>query len=371
VIAQSHPECHIKNGNLAAPWKFRHLFRGFNMPKTVNVALIGFGRAGRTYHAPLIAHIEGLRLATVVSSRPDEVHRVYPGVTVQSSPEAAFADPEIDLIVIATPNDTHYRLAAAALAHGKHVVTDKPFTATSGEARELIGQAERTGKLISVYHNRRWDADFLTLQRIITEGKLGPIAYFESRFDRFRTPNGNWREQAGKANGLWFDVGPHLADQALMLFGRPRAVSADFAIFRKDVTAPDYFTVLLRYDDKRIVLTVNFMAAANDLRFLMHGCNGSFVKCGADPQEAALAAGKYPAADWGYDLRDGEMILADGTKCLVPSEAGNYPHYYIGVRDAICEGKPLPVSAAEALTVIELIECAERSAAEHREILFT
>jgi predicted dehydrogenase len=340
------------------------------MPRTLNVALIGFGRAGRTFHAPLIANIEGIRLAAIASSRPEEVQKYYPDTKVFSSPGAAFADPSIDLVVIATPNDSHFSLAASALQHGKHVVIDKPFTTTSAETRDLIKRAEASGCLLSVYQNRRWDADYLTVKRLIAQGLLGEIVYFESRFDRFRIPNGGWREKAGPANGLWFDVGPHLADQALCLFGKPLALFADLAILRDGVAAPDYFHVLLRYEKLRVVLTTNFMAAENDLRFIIHGTRGSFIKNGADPQEAAMVAGKQPDGDWGRDPCDGVLKRTDGSERTVPSERGDYRRYYVGVRDAIRGDGPLPVTAAEALTVMEILECGERSAAIRGEIPF-
>ena len=340
------------------------------MPQTLNVALIGFGRAGRNYHAPLIAAVEGLRLAAVVSSRPDEVLKSYPGMTVYASPDQAFADPAIDLVTIATPNDSHFPIAAAALAHGKHVVIDKPFATTAAETRELIARADQAGRHLSVYQNRRWDADFLTLRRLIAQDALGEIAYFESRFDRFRLATGNWREKPGPSNGLLYDVGAHLADQALILFGKPQAVFADLAVQRQGVATPDYFHVLLRYENRRAVLTSNFMAAGNDLRFIVHGRRASFVKCGADTQEADIAAGRRPGKDWGRDPIDGETIQSDGSRQIVPSERGNYPQYYIGVRDAIRGLGPLPVTAAEGLAVMELLECAEQSATERREIPF-
>ena len=333
--------------------------------------LIGYGLAGRAFHAPLIASVEGMRLSAIVSSRTDQVRGDYPDTAVLSAPDEAFADSSVDLVVVATPNESHFKLAARALEHGKHVVVDKPFATTADEARELMRRAERASRLLSVFHNRRWDADYLTLKRLIADGELGEIVTFESHFDRFRPkPSGNWREKAGPAGGLWFDLGPHLADQALCLFGKPLALFADLAILRDGVAAPDYFHVLLRYEKLRVVLTTNFLAAADDLRMIVHGTRASYVKHGFDPQEAALRAGGRPVGDWGRDPRDGVLKLADGSERIVPSEHGDYRRYYAGVRDAIRGAGPLPVTAAEGLAVMEVLECGERSAATRSEIPF-
>jgi predicted dehydrogenase len=341
------------------------------MAKPLNVALIGYGLAGRAFHAPLIASVEGLRLSAVVSSRADQVRAAYPDVAVLSDADDAFADSSIDLVVVATPNDSHFSLAARALDRGKHVVVDKPFTTTAAETSELMRRAERAGRLLSVFHNRRWDSDYLTLKRLIAAGELGEIVTFESHFDRYRPkPSGNWREKAGPAGGLWFDLGPHLVDQALCLFGKPLALFADFAMLRDGVAAPDYFHVLLRYERLRVVLTTTVFAAADDLRMIVHGTRASYVKHGLDSQEAALRAGRRPGGDWGRDPRDGVLKSADGNERVVPSEPGDYRRYYIGVRDAIRGVGPLPVTAAEGLTVMEILEYGERSAASRSEIPF-
>jgi predicted dehydrogenase len=338
--------------------------------QAVNVALVGFGRAGRVFHAPLISHIEGLRLAAIASSRPDDARKAYPDARAYATPDQAFDDPVIDLVVIATPNDLHFPLAAAALGKGKHVVIDKPIAASVEETRKLIAIAEQAGRIVSVFQNRRWDADFLTLKRLIAEGLLGDVTVFESRIDRYRVPTGGWREKKGPSNGLWYDIGAHTGDQVLTLFGPPLGVMADFAIQRAGVEMPDYFQVLLRYEKLRVVLAGNFLAAENDRRFLVHGTRASFVKCGADPQEAALTAGQLPGPGWGEDPRPGHLRLADGTIQEVRAEAGDYRRYYAGMRDAIRSGAKPPVTAAEGLAVMRLLEIAERSAAERREIAF-
>ncbi len=198
------------------------------MPNTLRVGLVGYGYAGKTFHAPLLGTAPGITLAAIASSKPDVVLADWPEVTVYPTPEALIAAAEIDLVVIATPNDTHAPLASAALAAGKHVVVDKPFTLTVAEAEALQAQAAQVGRVLSVFHNRRWDADFLGLQQLLASGRLGRVTEFTSRFDRYRPEvRQRWREAATIGAGIWYDLGPHLIDQALTLFGLPDAISAD------------------------------------------------------------------------------------------------------------------------------------------------
>ncbi len=210
------------------------------MSDAIRVGLVGFGYASKTFHAPLIGGTPGMALKAVASSDADKVHADWPGVKVMSAPGDLLDDPDIDLVVIATPNDTHFPLAKAALEAGKHVVVDKPFTVTLSQARELESLAKHCGRILSVFHNRRWDSDFLTVSALINEGQLGEVCYFESHFDRFRPQvRQRWREQAGPGSGIWYDLAPHLLDQVVVLFGLrgkhhggPRAASARRAIHR-------------------------------------------------------------------------------------------------------------------------------------------
>jgi predicted dehydrogenase len=336
------------------------------------VALVGYGFAGRVFHAPLITNVEGLTLSTIVSSNAAKVHADFPSVAVVAQAATAFADPSIDLVVIATPNDTHFLLARAALAAGKHVVVDKPFTLTGSEARVLAGEAQRAGRVLSVYHNRRWDSDFLTLRRLIDEGELGDVVHFESHFDRWRPDVGQrWREQPGAGSGIWFDLGPHLVDQALCLFGAPRAVFADLAVQREGGRTTDYFHVLLRYDERRVILHGGLLVAAKGPRFIVHGTRGSFVKDGMDSQEDALRAGLSPRSEnFGTDPRDGILTLGNQTSRPVASLRGAYIRYYELLRDAIEASAPPPVTAAEAIAVMDILELAEESNRTRTELPF-
>ena len=336
--------------------------------RPASVALIGYGLAGRVFHAPMITAVDGLRLATIVSSRTTEIRNTYADAVVLEDPEQALSDPSIDVVVVATPNDSHFDLASRALAHGKHIVIDKPFARTSAEARELILRAK--GRVLTVFHNRRWDSDFLTLRRLIDEGVLGDIRYFESHFDRFRPHVSTaWRERSGPATGIWYDLGSHLLDQALQLFGRPLGLVADLAARRDGATATDYFRVLLRYERLRVVLTGDALAPADDLRFVVHGTRASFVKHGMDAQEPYLKSGGRPSnPDYGIDPRPGRVVLPDGSGEDVISVRGNYRAFYEGLRDTLAGTAPLPVTAADALEVMDLLEASEESSRRGREI---
>lgn len=334
------------------------------MSAPLNVGILGFGYAGATLHAPLIAAVPGLHLAAIASSNAAKVHAAWPNVPVDASPHALIARPDIDLVVAATPNAIHHPLAAEALAAGKHVVVDKPFTLNVGEAEDLIERAESAGRLLSVFHNRRWDADFLTVQRLQASGALGRLTSVESRFDRFRPEvRVRWRESGAPGSGLWYDLGAHLVDQALCLFGMPETIALDLARQRDGALADDWFHAVLRYEKLRVVLHASALAADPGPRFVLHGTGGSYTTFGLDPQEAALKARIPPGGErWGEDPSPGSLTVADPQgqdglarrKCS--SDRGDYTAYYAGVRDAIRGDASNPVPATDALQVIRLIE---------------
>ncbi|MGA4664063.1 oxidoreductase [Enterobacter ludwigii] len=343
------------------------------MSDSIRVGLIGYGYASKTFHAPLIAGTPGMALAAVSSSNATKVHADWPSVPVVSEPKHLFNDPNIDLIVIPTPNDTHFPLAKAALEAGKHVIVDKPFTVTLSQARELDALAKSFGRVLSVFHNRRWDSDFLTVKALLNEGTLGEILFFESHFDRFRPQVRNrWREQAGPGSGIWYDLAPHLLDQAVNLFGLPVSMTVDLAQLRPGAQTTDYFHAVLSYPQRRIVLHGTMVAAAESARYILHGTRGSFVKFGLDPQEERLKNGeRLPQEDWGYDMRDGVVTRVEGeerveeTLLTIP---GNYPAYYAAVRDALNGTGDNPVPASQAIQIMELIELGIESA-KHRATL--
>ncbi|MEW6391767.1 MAG: oxidoreductase [Pseudomonadota bacterium] len=341
--------------------------------RILNVALVGYGYVGKTFHAPLIAATPGLKLATVVSSDPAKVAADHPDVHVVAALDAALADPAIELVVIATPNDLHAPQAILALEAGKHVVVDKPFALTVAEARTMAEAASRAGRLLTVFHNRRWDSDFLTLRRLIAEGALGQIVQYESHFDRFRpVVRDRWRERAGPGAGAWMDLGPHLLDQALLLFGEPLAISADIGIQRPGAEADDYFHVALRYPTLRAILHGSLLTAASDLRLAVHGTGGSFVKHGLDPQEAQLKAGMIPGAPgYGRDTRHGVLTTVEDDVPVhadVSPEPADYRAFYAGVRETIVTGAPSPVPVEQALRVMKLLELAREASDARREL---
>lgn len=340
-------------------------------PLPFKVALVGYGFVGKAFHAPLIVATPGLLLHTVVSSDPAKVHADLPDVKVAPDLETALADAEIDLVVIATPDPLHAAQAHAALDAGKAVVIDKPFAVTLDEARAVADHAQRAGKLLSIFHNRRWDSDFLTLQALIADGSLGEIVQYESHFDRFRPAvRDRWREKPGA--GALLDLGPHLIDQALTLFGPPVAVYADLAAQKDGGQAPDYFHLVLRYPKLRVLLHASQMTIDSRLRMAVHGTKGSFHKQGLDEQENSLKAGVIPgSAGWGADPRPGTLTTPDGeatTSRVVEGVPGDYLAYYAAIRDALSGHGDNPVPPDEALAVMELIALAQRSAAEGREV---
>ena len=340
----------------------------------LQVALIGYGFASKTFHAPLLTNVPGLRLTHIVSSDAAKVKKDY-DVTVLAKAEEAFALPEIDLIVIATPNITHFDFASKALNAGKHVVVDKPFTNTLAEATELVKLAKNRGRVISVFQDRRWDSDFLTVRQVVASGALGDVAHFESHYDRYRPePRQRWRELPGPGSGIWFDLGPHLVDQALQLFGRPEGVYADLEMQRPRGQATDYFHVILRYGRNRVILHGASLVVAETPRFAIHGSLGSYTKFGMDQQEEALKQGEIPgAAGWGQDPQTGTLITKKGDgfdKRQVPNVPGNYLAYYEGIRDAIALGAPNPVTPEQALDVINVLETGMKSSAARAELPF-
>ena len=345
--------------------------------RRLKVGLIGYGYAGRTFHAPLIASVPALELAAVASSDASKVHADWPGVAVFATPGELIARDDLDLVVIATPNDTHHPLARAALLAGRHVVVDKPFTVALDEARELVALARANRRVLSVFHNRRWDGDFLTLRRLVADGALGRVVEMTSRHDRYRPQvRHRWREGAGPGAGLWFDLGPHLVDQALQLLGPPRAITLERDLTRDGALADDWFHASLRYDRLHVHLHAGMLVAASAPRFAVHGTLASFVKEGLDAQEDALKAGVRPTwppqAGWGIDpgLASRVTRANDGSAVVEPVVMlpGMHMAYFAGVAAAIRDEAPNPVPPEEALDVMELIALGIASAAQRREL---
>ncbi|GLX66155.1 oxidoreductase [Paenibacillus glycanilyticus] len=343
----------------------------------INVGIVGFGLSGQVFHAPIIQAVEGMEIAKVVSSNPEKVKQHLPKVEVASSLEELLSDESIDLVVITSPNQTHYDYAKQALLAGKHVVVEKPFVNTSEEARDLIETARQQGKLLSVYQNRRWDNDFLTVKSLIEAGELGEIASYEAHYDRYRPQvSERWREQAGPGSGMLYDLGAHLIDQALHLFGKPDSVYADLMPQRAGSEVTDYFHLILTYGTKRVILHSGSIVMQHGPKFQVHGSQGSFVKYGLDSQEDMLRKGGLPGQpEWGQDLEQhyGELtVMVDGKSETrkVKTLQGSYERFYERMAEAIINHKPVPVEAEDAWNTIRIIELAMQSSEEKRVVPF-
>lgn len=351
-------------------------------PVPVQVALIGYGAAGRVFHAPLITGVPGLQLACIVTRQVDAVQRDWPAVPCVATVGAALADPAIDLVVIATPNDSHFELARAALQAGKHVVVDKPCTVSLAETETLLALAQQQGRVLTVFQNRRFDSDFLALQQVLESGQLGRVVQVNSNFDRYRPEVPvRWREQSLPGSGLWFDLGPHLVDQALVLFGQPDALLLEQANVRDGALVNDWFHAVLRYDTPqgglRVILHASTLVAEPGPRWSVHGTRGSFTKLGIEPQEDALKAGQRPqlaALDaWGQDAQPGQLLRMASmagvaapvsVRCAAPQPPGNYLAYYAQLRDHLWGLAPAPgVTPAQVHAVMQLLALGAQSAA--------
>lgn len=339
--------------------------------QAIGVGLVGYGLGGRAFHAPYVGVTSGMTLRAVVSRDVGKVHADLPGMRVMPSVDALLAEDGIDLVVVSSPDALHAEHAIAALHAGKHVLVDKPFATSLADAQRVARAAEGSGRLLTIFQNRRWDADFLTLRRLLAGDRLGEIVQFESRFDRWRpVPAATWKE--AREGGSWQDLGPHLIDQALVLFGRPEAITADIATLRAPAPAPDYFHAVLRYPNRRVLLHSSKLVADNGLRFAVHGTRGSWIKHGIDPQEAATVAGVAPGGEaWGHDPREGLLTLQGDeglTTTALPNSRGDYRLFWQALVAAIRGEGPNPVSATEALQVMEVLDAGLRSVAERREV---
>jgi predicted dehydrogenase len=338
----------------------------------VKTALVGYGYAGKTIHAPLIRAAQGLELTTVVSSRPNDVLTDIPGMYVSPTLDVALNDLDVDLIVIATPNDLHAPQAHAALDAGKHVVIDKPFALNDVEARDLIEHAHKAQRTLSVFHCRRWDSNHLTFKAV--RDRLGDIYQFILRYDRWRpVVRDRWRERAGPGSGIWYDLGSHLLDQAMDLFGWPDWIIADIAGQRPGASTDDYFHVTLGYGRLRVLLHSSMMTAAAGPVMEAQGSGGSFVKYGMDVQEEMLKAGRTPGyTGWGLDPVPARLIPVTGDAPGTPEQAdtlpGNYLAYYEGIARTISESAPNPVPAEDARKVMRLLDLGFQSAKQGRRL---
>lgn len=348
----------------------------------INVGLIGFGAGGRIFHAPFITNVNGFNLKRIRETKPGNIAYIrahYPDAEIVAEANDIINDPSIDLVVVATPNSSHLSLAKAALLAGKHVVVEKPFTITSEDADELIAVAAQCKKILTVHHNRRWDSNSKTVEKIIKSGMLGTLVEYEAHYDRFRNffRANAWREEDAPGAGIWYDLGAHLVDQVQVLFGLPTAITADIRIQRPGGKTIDNFEVVLHYPQLKVTLKAGMLVREPGPSFILTGTEGSFVKYGMDVQEEALKAGQFPKNNdqWGIEPQDiwGKINTTyQGLHITgqIESEKGDYTGFYQNVHDAITGKAPLIVTAQQARNTIRIIETAMQSEKEKRTVPF-
>jgi predicted dehydrogenase len=343
----------------------------------ISTAVISHGISARTFHIPFLTTNPGFSLDMIMERTGNTAKEKYPNIKIARTIEEVLNDPDIELVVVCSPNETHFPYAKAALLADKHVVVEKPFTNTSAEALELIELSARTGKICSVYQNRRYVSDFLTMKKIIDDGLLGETREFFAHYDRYRPDPrtyGLWREQDLPGSGIFYDLGPHLIDQALVLFGWPRFITADIRKMKAYSKVDDYFDVKLEYDNMIVTLHSSMLVREMGPRYMIHGTKGSYIKSGEDPQEELLKGGAKPIGpDWGkedssihgliHTELEGEII-----RMTYPSLQASYGDYYKNLLNTIKNGAPLKETPLDGYNVIRLIELAIQSSQEKRTI---
>lgn len=343
----------------------------------ISTAVISHGISARTFHIPFLRANPSYSLDIIMERTGNTAKEKYPEITIARTYQEVLNNPAIDLVVICSPNQTHFPYAKAALLAGKHVVVEKPFTNTSKEALELAELSAQTGKICSVYQNRRYVADFLTMKKIIDEGLLGETREFFAHYDRYRPDPrtyGLWREQDLPGSGIFYDLGPHLIDQALVLFGQPNYITADIRRMKSYSKVDDYFDVKLEYDNLFVTLHSSMLVREMGPRYMIHGTKGSYIKSGEDPQEELLKAGVFPSGpDWGKEDPSSFGLIhteinGSVVREIYPSMQGGYEKYYDNLMASIKNGAPLRETPQDGYNVIRLIELAMQSSQEKRTI---
>jgi len=335
----------------------------------IKVGVIGYGMSAKVFHLPLISDNDQFQLTAICTSQNKLVSEKYPAISTYPKVDEFIQHSGVDLVVITTPNVMHYAIAKSCLESGLHVVIEKPMTATSAEAEELVKLAKKHQLTLSVFHNRRWDGDFLTVKKLVNNDSLGEIRLFESHFDRLRPiVSDKWKEHPGMATGVWFDLGAHLVDQALCLFGLPTSVTASCLALRDNSKTTDYFHVQLHYPELEVILHSSPYAAGPNSRFNIQGSKGCFIKYGLDIQEEQLKKGMLPSQQtFGKDKPEHYGILYSNSKESIiiseeiTTEPGDYQQFYLAIAKAINSGEPVPVSGEDAVNVIKILELAVQS----------
>lgn len=341
----------------------------------INAALLSYGMSGEIFHAPLIHNHPKFRLKSIVERRSERSRSQYPDVNIARTVNEIAQDPEIEVAVVNTPNPTHYEFAKLMLEAGKHVVVEKPFTNTVSEANDLIALAKKKGKILTVFQNRRWDGDFMTVKKVVEQKLLGDLVEYEAYYDRYRpVVEMSWKEAEEPGSGTIYNLGSHMIDQALVLFGRPLTVTADMRIQREGAKVHDNYEAILDYGKLKVTLKSSYLAREAGPRYILHGTKGSFVKYGIDPQEQALKDGGVPrSARWGKEKQEDWGILNTQIGDLryygrIETIAGDYSAFYDNLYAAIREGAALAVKPEEAALCIETITAALESSAKKQTI---
>ena len=346
------------------------------MDQLINTAIVGFGLSGKVFYAPFVERHPGFKLTKVVERNSDHAKEVYPEVEIVRDFNEILEDKDIELVVICTPNIYHYPMVKACLEAGKHIVVEKPFMPTSREADEIIQLAEAKDRKIFVYQNRRWDGDFLTIKKLLDSGMLGDIQYYEAHFDRYspERKRAAWRDEEQPGSGILYDLGAHLIDQVLCLFGSPETIKADIQSQRENSLVDDYFEVTLSYPEHKAVVTAGMLVKEPELRYVINGSCGTFVKYGIDPQESLLKKGNIPEGEewgtenfenWGLTSFVANQLHFDGA---IETEPGYYMGFYNNVADVLREDAEQEVTAKEGRDVIRVIELAFESSRKKEEV---
>lgn len=342
----------------------------------VKTALLSYGMSGEIFHAPLLRAHPGFNLSAIVQRNSTKASLRYPDIKIAKSIDEVIADKSIELVIVNTPNETHYEFTAAVLESGKHAIVEKPFSVTSREANDLIALGKKAGKVLSVFQNRRWDGDFLTTRKVIDAKLVGSIVEFELHYDRFRNyiEANTWKEEAGAGTGILYNLGSHMLDQVLVLFGSPESIDARIGIQRPGGKVDDFYDIRLQYVGFHVIVKSSYLVRESGPRYVAHGTEGSFVKYGIDPQEQALKEGRLPGSPgWGADPKELWGKLNTSLNGLhiegqIETVAGNYMNYYENIYGAIRNGVSLEVKPEQAAQVIRMIEVCYQSNSEKRSI---
>lgn len=334
----------------------------------INTALLSYGMSGEIFHAPLLDAHHGFALTKIVQRNTAKAQTRYPRTATVQNVNDVMQDESVELVIVNTPNETHFPFATQALEAGKHVVIEKPFSVKSSEAESLIALAKKKNRMLTVFQNRRWDGDFLTLKKVVENKMVGAVAEFELHYDRYRNyiEENTWKEESAPGTGILYNLGSHMLDQVLVLFGIPEEIDARLGIQRPGGKVDDFYDVRMQYKDFHVIVKSSYLVRESGPRYILHGTTGSFVKYGLDPQEQALKDGKHPGSvGWGIEQREfwGKLNTTSGglhIEGLIETIPGNYLAFYRNVYDVIREGKPLLVKPEESKDGIRLIEaCVE------------